>query len=112
MGDIYVVNVRGFNIDNCEGEFVYVGRGGNGFQGSILGNLYKIGRDGSRAEVIKQYKVWLWREYCKAGLIRDEVDRIAALVRAGKDVGLGCWCIPEPCHAEVIKALIEYLVKQ
>ena len=54
-------------------------------------NAFKIGRDGTRTEVITKYRNHL--------LSRPEL--IAALPELrGKD--LACWCAPEPCHGEVL----------
>ena len=44
---------------------VYCGRSCNGWKGSVLGNRFKIGRDGSREEVIEKYRRWLWKEIKK-----------------------------------------------
>jgi len=57
-------------------------------------NPFKIGRDGTRTEVITIYRDHL--------LSRPEL--IAALPELrGKD--LACWCAPEPCHGEVLLEL-------
>jgi hypothetical protein len=57
-------------------------------------NGYKIGRDGSRDEVIAQYRDWLQRQ----------PELMAALSELrGKD--LACWCAPKRCHAEVLREL-------
>ena len=57
-------------------------------------NPFKIGRDGTRTEVITNYRDHL--------LSRPEL--IAALPELrGKD--LACWCAPEPCHGEVLLEL-------
>lgn len=68
---------------------VYVGRP------SIWGNPFEIGKDGTRAEVIAKYKVWL---ASKPSLIL-----LAKQVLRGKV--LGCWCAPDPCHGEVLAQL-------
>lgn len=65
---------------------VYIGRG------SGWGNPFKIGRDGSRDEVIRQYRDWL-RE-------RPELIERARVELAGKV--LGCWCKPQDCHGDVL----------
>jgi hypothetical protein len=79
-----VVNVR---TDRCD---VYVGRP------SKWGNPFVIGRDGNRKEVIVKYEAW----------ILGEVELLRCLPElAGKK--LGCWCAPQPCHAEVLKELVD-----
>ena len=59
------------------------------------GNEFRIGRDGTRAEVIERYRRDLWRRI-RAGEV--DLDELAAL--DGRD--LLCWCAPLPCHADVL----------
>jgi hypothetical protein len=81
---------------------VYIGRG------SIYGNPFRIGPDGSRAEVIERYRRRLWHylqtdnELSKA--IRDLADKAKT-----EDIVLECFCAPLPCHGDVLKAAIEWL---
>jgi hypothetical protein len=64
---------------------VYVGRP------SKWGNPFHVGRDGTRAQVIERYERWLL----------DQPELVAALHELrGKT--LGCWCAPQPCHADVL----------
>ena len=75
---------------------VYVGRrmARLGLAGSKWGNPFKIGLNGTRAEVIAKYRT---------GLLQQP-DLMAALPELrGKD--LVCWCAPEPCHADVLLEL-------
>jgi len=67
---------------------VFVGRP------SKWGNPFKIGRDGTRAEVIRKYKEWL--------LGNEELMEQLEELR-GKD--LYCFCSPLPCHADVLLEL-------
>lgn len=69
---------------------VYVGRG----RGSIWGNPFRVGRDGTREQVIIAYERWLLRQ-------PDLLARLPEL--RGKT--LGCWCAPQPCHADVLLRL-------
>lgn len=68
---------------------VFIGRG------SKYGNPYKIGRDGSRDEVIA-----LYRDYLLSRLEEGyfTIDEIIALY----ETDLVCYCHPLPCHGEVI----------
>ena len=59
------------------------------------GNPFRIGRHGSRIEVIERYRRDLWRRI-RAGEV--DLDELAAL--DGRD--LACWCAPSPCHGEVL----------
>jgi len=66
----------------------------------ILGNPFKIGKDGTREEVIEKYKLY--------ALKRIEQDLIFAKeVESCKDQVLGCWCKPKACHGDVIAALCD-----
>ncbi|HML21835.1 MAG TPA: DUF4326 domain-containing protein [Aggregatilinea sp.] len=89
-----VVNVRTVNGQRPAYD-VYVGRASRGFKASDWQNPFKIGEDGDRDEVIEQY-----RDYLTA-YRPDLLGRIPDLT--GKR--LGCWCSPEPCHAEVLAEL-------
>lgn len=71
---------------HCPPDAVYVGRP------SPWGNMYHIGRDGSRAEVVE-----LFRRHIEAA--PDFLNRVRAELH-GKH--LACWCAPLPCHADVL----------
>src|SRR5215469_11727129 len=61
-------------------------------------NPFKIGRDGTRAEVISKYRDHLL----------SAPELMAALPELrGKD--LACWCAPEPCHGEVFARASEFV---
>lgn len=58
------------------------------------GNPFRIGVDGTRAEVIARYREYLY----ETGRWMDVQDELK-----GKD--LVCWCAPEACHADVLLEL-------
>jgi hypothetical protein len=95
-----VVNLKGHRDDQRFADVVYVGRamhrGGWHLPGSPLASPFRPGRDGSREEVVAKYRQYLM----------DRPDLLALLpgLRGRK---LGCWCVPEPCHAEVIAELAD-----
>ncbi len=70
---------------------VYVGRP------SKWGNVFKIGRNGTRAEVLQLYRERLWSS--GNGAFRQTVKEQLR----GKD--LVCWCAPKPCHADILLEL-------
>ena len=70
-------------------DAVYVGRP------SKWGNIYAIGKDGNRTEVILKYADWLVMMICEG---RIDISQLA-----GKD--LVCWCAPLPCHADILLKL-------
>ena len=81
MNEPKVVNSR------IEAYDVYIGRPGK------WGNPYKIGKDGSREEVIVKYEDYL----VHSSLLLD-IDELTNKV-------LGCWCKPLPCHGDVLLKL-------
>lgn len=75
---------------NKEPYDVYIGRG------SIWGNPFHIGPDGTRSEVIKKYN-----EYIRNN--KDLMDRIHEL----ECKRLGCFCYPKACHGDVLVQLVK-----
>lgn len=91
---------------------IYIGRAGVVFikgsrfpkTTSNFANPYKIGKDGTREQVIQKYKI-----YIKEKLKNDDSLQKELIGMKGKN--LGCWCFPEPCHGNVLLELIdEYIV--
>ena len=88
---------------------VYIGRAGIVFidkqrfpkQSSNFANPFKIGKDGTRDEVIEKYKIYITKKLKENVLLQEELLKM-------KGKNLGCWCAPEPCHGNV---LIELLSK-
>lgn len=101
---ISIINVKGLT-PNKPGV-TYVGRSYAGWEGSVLGNPFHIGRDGSREEVIEKYRQWLRREYRNGGVVRMELNKLAWRHMKNKSIVLGCWCAPQACHAEFIRDAI------
>lgn len=91
---------------------LYIGRANRSLQGSPLANPFKIGRDGDRDEVVAKYRCWLWREYKKGGLVRRELEAIAARVKAGEAVELVCWCAPQKCHGDVVARCVGWILSR
>jgi len=61
-------------------------------RGSIWGNPFVLPGDGTRAEVIDNYK-WY---YTRKPSLLNKIDTLNGKV-------LGCWCYPLPCHGDVLK---------
>ena len=80
-----VVNIRKGSYD------IYIGRG----RGSIWGNPYEIGKDGSRTMVVLKYELHLLREL-QTG--KKEIEDLKELF--GKV--LGCFCAPDLCHGDIV----------
>jgi len=90
-----IVNLKGHRGDPAYDDVVYVGRalhrGGWRLDGSPLACPFRPGRDGTREEVVAEYRDYL--------LGRPDLLEIVATLRGRR---LGCWCTPLPCHADVI----------
>lgn len=59
-----------------------------------FGNPFKIGRDGSREEVIDKYERWIF-----------QIEQSRLRVRMQEELrgnDLLCWCAPQECHADII----------
>jgi len=106
--------IRVENRKSYRGAGVYVGRSMRDIQGSVLGNPFKVKPHGlhERAESVELYRRWLWDHIrCGAGDVYEEVVRLKNFAAQG-DLTLVCWCAPLACHADIIKAAIEWLMER
>lgn len=87
-----VVHVR-------QGFDVYIGRAMPGFEASDFANPFRIGRDGSRDEVIDKYERYIVERLSREPGLKAALQRLR-----GKR--LGCWCKPARCHGDVLKHLL------
>lgn len=83
------------------GHYYYVGRP------SPLGNPFKIGQDGNRKAVLDKYGIWLDKRLENPASPQSREMAKLRLISLQRDLVLVCWCVPLPCHAEFIKAIIE-----
>lgn len=89
---------------------VYIGRRGVVFingkrfppHDSPWANPFKIGKDGTRDEIMDMYAVYI-KKKIKDGELDIETLR-------GKT--LGCWCKPERCHGDVLVAILRKKAKK
>jgi len=74
------------------------------FRGTLFGNPYEIGIDGTRSEVIKRFKRWF------TFLLKDPVFKEEVMKLKGKR--LGCYCHPEKenCHGKVIANYLNSII--
>ena len=108
---ITVVNVR-----RTRRGVHYVGRACGGFRASALANQWRRQAVGGKERAIQLYREWLFG-VMRRGVLRDEscpaweeLYQLALSHGRGEDIRLGCWCAPEPCHAEVVRQAIQLLV--
>ena len=90
-----VLNVR---LDVIPPDAIYIGRNPK-YGPTKYGNPYRIGRDGTREQVIERYRQWLWGEIKAGRITRAE---LAAMVP--HDVV--CHCAPAPCHGDVLRRAV------
>jgi hypothetical protein len=79
---------------------VYVGRYNltYGLRSSKWANPFKIGRDGTREEVIEKYR----RRVLETPSLMADLGELRGRV-------LGCWCKPAACHGDVLAELADAL---
>ena len=85
----------------------YIGRsmpggwgGGAGLPQSVFHNPFRIGRDGTREEVLLKFI-----EYWYAP---EQWDVRRAAWYLSEDAVLGCWCKPEACHGDIIAGYLAW----
>lgn len=107
--DITVVNKH----HKAVGE--YIGRG------SPLGNMWThldsnftdVIKVGSRTEAITAYKVWLDQKIADEDpIVCDELNRLAHIAMQDKPLRLVCYCKPQACHGDVIRAVLLKALKE
>ncbi len=59
------------------------------------GNPFRIGRDGSREQVIALYRADLWRRIRSGAIALEDLAQLNGM-------RLACWCDPLPCHGHVL----------
>lgn len=75
------MRVHNIHAKTAPVDAVYVGRG------SFWGNPFRIGKDGTREEVIKRFEC-------------EVLPKLSLRHLRGKD--LVCWCAPRACHADLL----------
>lgn len=90
---------------------VYIGRKGvvfcNGVRyppaNSIFANPYKIGKDGTREEVLAKYRVWIQGQMQNPTFVQE--------LQALRGCNLGCWCAGEAaaCHGDILVEILREL---
>ena len=88
------------NLSRRKPQVVHDGEVYIGHRLNKWANPFKIGRDGTREQVIALYEYF----------VRSKPELTAALPELrGKD--LACWCAPKPCHGDVLLRLVELKAK-
>jgi hypothetical protein len=86
-------------------RWLYIGRANRyaGLPESPLANPHKA-RDYGRGSTLPHYRRWLWQR-----IQADDPAVLAALRAIDEQTVLVCWCAPNPCHGDVIKAAAAWL---
>ena len=94
------MTLRSTRVVHCQHEKYdfYIGRAMPGKAGSPFANPFKIGKDGTRSEVIAKYEAYL----------RGRPDLLERILELDGKV-LGCWCKPKDCHGDIIVKIIREL---
>lgn len=112
---IHVFNIKQEDHSSDNGYW-FIGRP------SVLGNPYT--HNGKRSnlakmtfktpeEAIKAYELYFEEMYGNDKLFTETFDEIYEYYKTGKDVYLGCFCKPNPCHGDFIaKKLQQKLIKE
>ena len=87
---------------------VYIGRAGIVFiegsrypkQSSPFSNIYKVGKHGTREEVIQRYTKYIVDKLNNEPTLKHKLTKM-------KGKNLGCWCNPELCHGHILLKLID-----
>ena len=106
-GSMVVVNARTANGNGANVVWHYVGRNSDT---TCLGNPFVSHNGETRQQVLDAYKLRLWKLMQQDSPELHELNDIAQLVRDGFEVRLACYCAPRQCHADVVKAAVEYLI--
>lgn len=114
---IHVVNIK--DKHKYMGTTVYIGRSKVLNGPSPLGNPYSHLENTvaqfkakDRDEAVDFYSVWLTKKLQqKDKAVVDEMNKIYKLAKQG-DVTLVCHCAPLRCHGDVIKSIIDAVIKQ
>jgi len=73
-------------------SYIYIGRP------STWGNPFQVGRDGTRAEVIRYHLEWLYGK--REAPDKSKPPTIGDIKKYLSRKRLGCFCHPLPCHGD------------
>jgi|SRR5579864_1641423 len=98
---IVKVNAQRSNFTRYIGRQMMDGWGGTGLPKSVFHNPFRIGKDGTRGEVLLKFaEYWYAPE-------QKELRR-QALYQFDENEILGCWCHPLDCHGDIIAAYVHW----
>lgn len=74
----------------------------NIMRGTPYGNPFVLGKDGTRDEVLRKFKIYLWKRLKEDTAFRKKVAALHGQT-------LCCCCKPKPCHGDVLLAASAWL---
>lgn len=97
-----MIKTHVINLTSGEPYDVYIGRRNQryGLTASPFANPYRIGKDGSRDEVLDKYEAWLMQQ-----------PKLLALIPKLAGKTLGCYCKPEACHGDILARLADEMAR-
>jgi len=93
-------------------ECVYIGRANRAFglAASPLANPYTV-REHGTTRALALYRRWLHEDIKVWGPAHSELSRLVEMLRRGERVRLLCYCAPGPCHGEIVKAALLWMME-
>ena len=81
----------------------YIGRENKKYnlKKSKFANPYYV--KGDKGSTLKDYRIWLWNEVLELRITKQDILSL-------KDKDLICYCAPTPCHGNIVKALVLYVI--
>lgn len=103
---IYVTNIK----RNKKAE--YIGRFNPAIGNeSPLHNPFRLQKHEAKGSTLERYERYLDEKIASNdSVIMAELDRLLDIARRG-DLYLGCWCSPQPCHGDIIRAKLNHLLE-
>lgn len=83
----------------------------NIMRGTVLGNPYRIGRDGNRGDVIAKYHQHLRQQYRNNQVVRKLLHDLAKRYLKGETLVLVCCCKPMACHGDIVRYAIQKIAE-
>lgn len=86
---------------------IYVGRP------TPLGNPWTLPKGEDPGATLDKYKAWLNLQWTtQNSVVVKALKDLAQIYIERGELTLACWCAPNPCHADVIAAAVEAIIKK
>ena len=108
-GNIIVLHIKAWEKKPVEGySAVQIDRQ------TTLGNPERMKNksDQERHRVIKVCRIEIDKSRRANGPMWQAIEELANRVEDGENLALLCWCAPKPCHGDIIKNAIHYIIRE